>query len=62
MHPHAAIEVRVCGLLGRKLDIAANGAAADFFRAAVCRFHYAGTATSHHCESETCNRRAHFSS
>src|SRR5207247_10619326 len=62
MHPDAAIEIRVGSLLERKLDVAANGATSDFFCAAVCRFHDAGTATSHDCEPESRDGRAHFSS
>ncbi len=62
MHPHAAIEVSVCRLLGRQLDGASDGAATDFFGAAVRRFHDAGAAAGHDREPEPCNGRAHFSS
>ena len=62
MHSHAAVEIGVRRLLEGQLNITANGAATDFFGATVCRFHNAGPAPGHDCESESRNRRAHFSS
>src|SRR6266700_1757898 len=62
MHPHALIQIGVCRLLGRKLDIAANRATTDLFRATVGCFHDAGPAASHDSEPEPGNGCAHFSS
>ena len=62
MHSDAAIEISVRRLLGCQLNVASNGAATDFFRAAVGRFHDAGSAAGHHCEPEPCNCRAYFPS
>src|SRR5437879_2689617 len=61
MHSDAAVEVAVRRLLERQLDIAANRATTDLFRAAVRRFHDAGTATGHDGEPQARNRRAHLS-
>src|SRR5438477_12598995 len=60
MHPHAAVEIRVRRLLGRQLDVAANRAATDLFRAAVGRFHDAGSAAGHDGETQPRNCRAHL--
>src|SRR6266496_1336526 len=62
MHSHAAIEVSVRRLLGGQLYVAADRAATDFFGAAVCCFHDAGSAAGHYREPEPCDGRAHFSS
>jgi hypothetical protein len=48
-------------LLERQLNVAADGAATNFFGAAVCRFHDARTAAGHDSEPEPRNGRAHFS-
>src|SRR5207249_8406260 len=48
-------------LLEWQLNVASDRAAADFFCAAVGRFHDPGSAASHHREAESRNRRAHFS-
>ena len=61
MHPHTAIEVSVCRLLGRQLDRAADRAATGLFRTAVCGFHDAGATASHDREPEPRNGRAHSS-
>src|SRR5438876_580652 len=62
MHPHAAVEVGVCCLFGRQLNVAADGAATGLFGAAVGRFHDPGAASGHDCESKPRNGRTHFSS
>jgi hypothetical protein len=49
-------------LLEGQLDIASDRAAADFFGAAVRRFHNARAAAGHNREPEARNGRAHFSS
>src|SRR6266542_1715684 len=61
MHSHAAIEVSVRRLLERQLDVAADRAATDFFGAAVCCFHDAGSAAGHDSESEPRDSSSHFS-
>src|SRR5205823_9354232 len=61
MHPHAAIKIGVCRLLERQLDITADRAATDFFRAAVGRFHNARPAAGHNRETEPGNGCARFS-
>src|SRR5439155_20952480 len=60
MHPHTAIELASCRLLGCQFDVAANGAATGFFGAAVGCFHDTGPAAGHYCEPESRNCRAHF--
>src|SRR5437762_10282764 len=62
MHPDAAIEISVCGLLGCQLNVAADGAATGLFGAAVRRFHDPGAAAGHDSESELRDGRAHFPS
>src|SRR5438093_11622936 len=52
MHPHAAIEINVCWLLGGQLDRASDRTAGGFFGAAVCRFHDARAASGDYGETK----------
>src|SRR6202040_1610679 len=52
MQRHAAIQIRIWTLLEWKLEIATARAPADFFCAAVCRFHDARTAAGHDSKTE----------
>jgi hypothetical protein len=60
MHSHATIEVGVRRLLGRQFDCTTDGAATDFFRAAVRRFHNARTTAGHDGEPEARDGCTHF--
>src|SRR5205814_302812 len=60
MHADAAIEIGICRLLVRQLDITPNRTATDFFGAAVRRFHDARAATGHNRESKARDSCAHF--
>src|SRR4030095_6338015 len=61
MHPHAAIEISVCRLLGGQLNRASDRSAAGLFGAAFCRFHDPGATASYDSETKPCNGCAHFS-
>ena len=62
MHPHTAIEISICRLFRRELNIATDGATTDLFGAAVCRFHDSRSAAGHDSEPQPRNSGAHFSS
>ena len=62
MQGHATVEIVVWFLFERQLDVATDRAAANFFGAAICRFHDSGTAAGHYGKPETRHRCPHFPS
>lgn len=59
-HRYPLIEVRIVGLLKRKFDVAADGAAIDVFGAAVSGLHDTGTTARDDGESEFGDGGAHL--
>src|SRR6266542_4870060 len=62
MHPHAAIEINICRLLGGQLNRASDRAATGLLSAEVCRFHDSRAAASNYSEAKLRHCSAHFSS